>query len=105
LAWPAISGPPLSVVTIIPCWIGVILLMVLSASPRAISSWISYWVAQKHSRNEAIMYAAFPGVELVMGGIIRFEAATEICQTWPVRESGRKLTVVVEGYRAGVILE
>jgi hypothetical protein len=51
------------------------------------------------------MYAAFPGVELVMGGIIRFEAATEICQTWPVRESGRKLTVVVEGYRAGVILE
>ena len=38
------GGPPLSVVTIIPCSIGVILLMVLSASPRAISSWISYSV-------------------------------------------------------------
>ena len=79
--------------------------MVLSASPRAISSWISNPVAPKHSRNEAITYAAFPGVELVMGGVSRLEAATEICQIWPVRELGRKPTVVVEGYRAGVILE
>ena len=79
--------------------------MVLSASPRAISSWISYSVALKHSRNEAITYAAFPGVELVMGGVIRLEAATEIYQIWLVRELGRKLTVIVEGYWAGVILE
>ena len=34
----------------------------------AISSWISYSVTLEHLRNEAIMYAAFPGVELVWKG-------------------------------------
>jgi hypothetical protein len=36
------------------------------------------------------MYAAFPGVELVIGGFIRLEAATDIYQIWPVGELGEE---------------
>jgi hypothetical protein len=90
LGWPAISGPPSNVMTMMPCSMGVILLSVLSASPRAISYCIGHSDILEHSRNEAMTYAAFPGVELVMGGVMRLEAAMENCQIRPVRNSGNK---------------
>ena len=37
-----------------------------------------------------MMYAAFPGVEFVIGGIIRLEAAAENCQFQPISSSGKE---------------
>lgn len=84
---------------------GVILLIVLSASPTVISNWIGHPKPLEDSRNDAMMYAAFPGVELVMGGVMRLDAAMGICQIWPVSSWGSKRTVVVEGYWVVSILE
>ena len=76
---------------------GKILLRVLSASARTVSAGSGHPRTLKYSRNEAIMYAALPGVELVMGGVIILEPAAKICQTRPPRTMRGRQTVVVEG--------